>query len=565
MSDEDLGYVSHSFNQFIIIDDEKNVVGLDHGDASSTRGALLGRYAVKAGPQSFIHEYRGQTYEYVKLVEYPGESGENYTAAAIGGLTYGSSNYLTVGYHGPTDELRGDAIGNVYVSATSRSNFPKEGTVINYLSDYPQGGKITPCVPCIVKTGPDQFVVLWEERKVDFSNLTGILISERVRTEHEDLTGSIIAVKVDGNGRKTGQPVKLQGHLSDCAPICDGGKIRWFTSDSKTCDIYSLSVDSMALEKKAVAFPAGMQVADCSVQNARLVFGRLGNLTCTPYDFGENKTDAEKSLVLYHNGGALLEGRDFKFRGGTNAGDGDDGESRMVEFYGRYIEGLGDYYGEANLYAFPIRTQTVMTSGQNKKSGLEIKWERELGALGYAVERTTGDGQPAEIFDITESGDYSKKDKYSSWTDKSVKKGVSYTYRVRAYTSDGTKFVYATSKNAINITYSDDTTKVTPNSEGTSGLKKVTVSKAKNSKPKSIALKWKAVKNASGYEVQYALDKKFQKQKKSKKVSSGKNSLTLKKLKKKKTYYIRVRAYQKQGGKYSYGPWSKVKKVKVAK
>ena len=38
-----------------------------------------------------------------------------------------------------------------------------------------------------------------------------------------------------------------------------------------------------------------------------------------------------------------------------------------------------------------------------------------------------------------------------------------------------------------------------------------------------------------------------------------------KKLKKKKTYYIRVRAYKMNGKKKVYGKWSTVKKVKIKK
>ncbi len=36
-------------------------------------------------------------------------------------------------------------------------------------------------------------------------------------------------------------------------------------------------------------------------------------------------------------------------------------------------------------------------------------------------------------------------------------------------------------------------------------------------------------------------------------------------LKKGKTYYVRVRAYQKADGRKYYGNWSKVKKVKIKK
>ena len=90
----------------------------------------------------------------------------------------------------------------------------------------------------------------------------------------------------------------------------------------------------------------------------------------------------------------------------------------------------------------------------------------------------------------------------------------------------------------------------------------VTISSAKNSKKKTLIIKWKKVKNAKGYEVQYALNKKFSKSKKSKTLS--KLTFTAKKLKKGKTYYIRVRAYNLNSSKKKvYGKWSKRKSVYV--
>ena len=88
---------------------------------------------------------------------------------------------------------------------------------------------------------------------------------------------------------------------------------------------------------------------------------------------------------------------------------------------------------------------------------------------------------------------------------------------------------------------------------------KVKVTSVKNVKGKKISTKWKKVKGAKGYQLQYALNKKF---KKKKSIQTKKTKYTIKKLKKKKTYYIRVRAYKMNGKKKVYGKWSKVKKVK---
>ena len=84
---------------------------------------------------------------------------------------------------------------------------------------------------------------------------------------------------------------------------------------------------------------------------------------------------------------------------------------------------------------------------------------------------------------------------------------------------------------------------------------KVKISSAKNLKGKKIAIKWKKVKKATKYQVKAVLGKKVITK------TTTKTSCTIKKLKKKKTYKIYVRAYNKAG----YGKWSKAKKVTVKK
>ena len=110
------------------------------------------------------------------------------------------------------------------------------------------------------------------------------------------------------------------------------------------------------------------------------------------------------------------------------------------------------------------------------------------------------------------------------------------------------------------------TPSVTPdNSDKISGkktLSKVILQVPKNKKGRKLVVRWNAVKGAKGYQLQYALNKKF---KKKKSVQTKKTKYTIKKLKKKKTYYIRVRAYKMNGKKKVYGKWSTVKKVKIKK
>lgn len=95
--------------------------------------------------------------------------------------------------------------------------------------------------------------------------------------------------------------------------------------------------------------------------------------------------------------------------------------------------------------------------------------------------------------------------------------------------------------------------------------KKAIINSLKSQKKKTAAVVWKRDKKASGYQVQYSLSKKFAGSKtKVKTVSKNKTTrLELKKLKTRKTYYVRVRSYKKAGNSKVYGNWSKVKSVKV--
>lgn len=87
----------------------------------------------------------------------------------------------------------------------------------------------------------------------------------------------------------------------------------------------------------------------------------------------------------------------------------------------------------------------------------------------------------------------------------------------------------------------------------TSEIKKI--KKAK----KSLKVFWKKIKGVSGYQIQYSISGKF---KKAKKITIKKAKITsksIKKLKAKKKYYVRIRTYIVVNGKEKYSNWSKKK------
>lgn len=150
------------------------------------------------------------------------------------------------------------------------------------------------------------------------------------------------------------------------------------------------------------------------------------------------------------------------------------------------------------------------------------------------------------------------------FTIKSSKNSVLKAKKNRLYPKKNGKIVTATAVNKYNPAVTAATQINMSGAFNPAKVKTVSVSRPKK---KTLKAKWSAtVRDASGYELQYSTSKSFSKSKtktvtlKSKKSTSK----TLKNLKSKKYYYVRVRAYVNQGdGEKFYTSWSKVTKVKV--
>lgn len=87
--------------------------------------------------------------------------------------------------------------------------------------------------------------------------------------------------------------------------------------------------------------------------------------------------------------------------------------------------------------------------------------------------------------------------------------------------------------------------------------------KLKSLKKGKIKITWKKDAQADGYQLQYARNAKFKKNKKQMLIAKKtKISRKLTKLARGKKYYVRIRAYKKIDGKKWYGAWSRATKVR---
>ncbi len=125
-----------------------------------------------------------------------------------------------------------------------------------------------------------------------------------------------------------------------------------------------------------------------------------------------------------------------------------------------------------------------------------------------------------------------------------------------------------TKKPSENTTTStrQETTKAA-NNENYAGYVSSTVKSTKivkmTAKKKALKVKWKKVKGIKGYQIQYSTNKKFKKSKKKSVKKASKTTLTIKKLKAKKKYYVRIRTYVVRNGVKKYSKWSKKKYKKT--
>ena len=105
----------------------------------------------------------------------------------------------------------------------------------------------------------------------------------------------------------------------------------------------------------------------------------------------------------------------------------------------------------------------------------------------------------------------------------------------------------------------ETTTSATDRSNDNLIQKKATTTKIKKIKrlKKSLKVTWTKVKRVSGYQIQYSTSSKFKKAKKIMIKNAKITSKTIKKLKVKKKYYVRIRTYIIVNGKKKYSSWSK--------
>jgi hypothetical protein len=204
-----VGYVSHSFNQFIQVEDGK-LVTVDHGDAYPRSIALI-KYPLEVTEDGFMSNKKNC--DVTDLIAFQGDTGANYTGASIGGFEISDSAYLVAGNqdieYGYVSKGR-----NIFIASQSK----EDGTVtVNTITDYTSGTDTTD-TPQFIRIADNRYLLLWHRGD------------------------TVYYTEIDGDGNQVGEISSLKGDLSDCVPVVAGDKVVWYTWNNETVQFYEIGI-----------------------------------------------------------------------------------------------------------------------------------------------------------------------------------------------------------------------------------------------------------------------------------------------------------------------------------
>ncbi len=213
------GYMSHSFNQFIQIENG-HIVALDHGDAH-LRALTLIKYPTDVTSGSF----NTWNCDYLEAVPIPGSYGDNYTGIELGGFEISDENYIMAYSAVRLDNnFKSYKTSNVFVTTVNKTT---NAVTTKQITDFAEGNGDTGC-PFLIKINTNKYALIW--------------------SEGQDVAYAFI----DGMGNlKSDIYYMYNASLSDCQPILYKNRLVWYTNNSEKTYFYGIDLNSP--EKTAVS------------------------------------------------------------------------------------------------------------------------------------------------------------------------------------------------------------------------------------------------------------------------------------------------------------------------
>ena len=240
-SSDPFDYVSHSFDQFLIADDEA-VYSYDSGDAYP-RALALSRYDLSAKSRSDS-----------EIVDIPdAKSHYNYTSVLTGGMALSKDNVLIGVKMADMSQTTLDDyydLKDIYILVYPKASIgtSAKATLVNLTNyadkDQNEGSKVRRnSAPKVVKVNDNRFIVMWRE-------CTG---SSYWWSTSDNNDGTTKIAVINASGKLIGKVMESDKiSLSDCEPIlCSDSMVRWYTASGSSPVLYTLDPDDPTAFGKA--------------------------------------------------------------------------------------------------------------------------------------------------------------------------------------------------------------------------------------------------------------------------------------------------------------------------
>lgn len=336
------------------------------------------------------------------------------------------------------------------------------------------------------------------------------ILWEEIHTERESEVYTTRVAKMTPDGTIEGKIHRIKARLSDCKPIVTSdNRLLWYvTANNKSLSFYSLDLNRL----DDYEYSGPIYAEDFDIRLSQYTFKCVNSTHMQPYT---------PKVSVYYKGKELVYGEDYTF-----------------DFRDYYTEGTAyvDVTGKDYFVGSKTVTYTILPAEEDPPYQEPSWW---------------GNG-----------GSSQNNNKTGSSTSNNNRTGSSTSNNNKTGSSSGTgKYSSILNNNKTGNT-SGTGKNTTSSTEAVQKPGKVTGVKVYNSWGKKLRVSWNSKQKISGYQIQYARNKKFTKGKKTVNVSKSSTLRIIKGLKK-KTYYVRMRAYAASGNSRLYGAWSKAVKVKV--
>ncbi|MBQ6539800.1 MAG: leucine-rich repeat protein, partial [Oscillospiraceae bacterium] len=259
------GYASHSFNQFILADDDY-IVRLDHGDAYP-RAIQISRF-----------KGMGVYGEEDEIIDICGMVGDNDTGISVGGFEASDTCYLTAGNSVVQENKNFDPHGtrNIFVSATDKARFNETGsTEFRWITSYKDSDSITVSNPLLTEINNNSFILMWEETDANYKSV-------------------LRYVYLNGSGAPVSEIYQADYPMSDCQPVVSDGKLIWYVTENSAPKFYSINLSGTPSYEKGDVDMSGQVGNSDLIMVARHVVHIL-TLTGEQFTSGDMDGDGEIS------------------------------------------------------------------------------------------------------------------------------------------------------------------------------------------------------------------------------------------------------------------------------